>query len=250
MHRTMKPAALLAVLFLSAAAVSAQTAFSGLDAAQKAALARGETVFRSLSSYKKLAIPAAAPGATELIAAMKDLGPNYLGETIMVVPRTAAGSDALSRLAAILIDVAGYKGIPYWSVANERFYDLFSKSEQVSRTDKPGAVSIEARHHMEPFDEYRAAYTVSTFPSRLYYTGENLTPLVYSYRDLKVLDPGRLRWVMSAWTEGDNYVFYGVGAARAFDLFGLFRDKMETSLVGRIKAFFGYAFGKMREAGS
>lgn len=51
--------------------------------------------------------------------------------------------------------------------------------------------------------------------------------------------------MLTAYEEGDHYVLYGVGAARAFDMLGAFRPKIEASLLGRIKAFFGHAFGKV-----
>lgn len=57
--------------------------------------------------------------------------------------------------------------------------------------------------------------------------------------------PGKMRWMLTAYEEGDHYVLYGVGAARAFDMLGAFRPKIEASLLGRIKAFFGHAFGKV-----
>lgn len=228
--------------FTLALGVGAQPAFTELSAAERAQLGAGKAVFRSLSGWRRLALPEAAPNAGALYETMRALNPNYLGETIMVVPKAAAGADALARLAAMLGDVAGYRGIPYWSEANQRSYDLFSSSAELSRRESVGVLTVEARQYMEPFEEYRARYTVRLSHGNLYYSGENLSPLVYEYRDLKVMDPGRLQWAISAWEEGDSYVLYGVGAARAFDMLGLFRSKIEASLIGRIKAFFGHAF--------
>jgi hypothetical protein len=242
-HRAALAAIVLALSSLAGA--FAQAEFTVLTQAERASLSKGEAVFRSLSSHRKLAMPAGAPYAAELLESMKQLGPNYLGETIMVIPKAKGGPDLLARLAALLEDTAGYKGIPYWSEANERFYDLFAKSSQLSKAAAGDTVTIEALHYMEPFDEYRARYTLRSGRGSLYYAGENLTPLVYEYRDIKVLDPGKMRWVLSAYDAGDRYVLYGVGAAKAFDMMGLFRGKIETSLVGRIKAFFGFVFGKL-----
>ncbi len=240
-------AALAAIILIlsSFTGAYAQAEFVGLSTAERAALTKGEAVFRSLSSYKKLALPSGVPNAAELLEAMKKLGPNYLGETIMVIPKAKGGPDLLARLAALLEDTAGYKGIPYWSEANERFYDLFAKSSQLSKAVLGDTTTIEALHYMEPFDEYRARYTLRRGSGVIYYAGENLTSLIYEYRDVKVLDPGKMRWVLSAYDAGDRYVLYGVGAAKAFDMLGLFRGKIETSLVGRIKAFFGFVFGKL-----
>jgi hypothetical protein len=231
--------------FASLAGAYAQAEFTGLSAAERAALSKGDAVFRSLSGYKKLALPDSFPHAEQILEAMKKLGPNYLGETIMVIPKSKGGPDLLARLAALLEDTAGYKGIPYWSEANDRFYDLFAKSAQLSKVTSGDTTTIEASHYMEPFDEYRARYILRAAGGTVYYAGENLTPLVYEYRDIKVLDPGKMRWILSAYDAGDRYLLYGVGAAKAFDMMGLFRGKIETSLVGRIKAFFGFVFGKL-----
>ena len=35
------------------------------------------------------------------------------------------------------------------------------------------------------------------------------------------------------------------GAVRAFDMFGAIRDRLETSFLGRVEAFFGYMSKKL-----
>ncbi len=92
---------------------------------------------------------------------------------------------ALSRLAASHEDVKGYVSIPYWSQQNQRTYDLFDEREILSRTSKDGLVVTEVAQHMERFDDFKARYSLrpigeAGMPARaLWYTSENLSPIVY-----------------------------------------------------------------------
>jgi len=51
-------------------------------------------------------------------------------------------------------------------------------------------------------------------------------------------------WRLEAYAEGDRWILYGIGAVKAFDMFGLLRDRLSASFMGRIEAFFGYMYKK------
>jgi len=55
-------------------------------------------------------------------------------------------------------------------------------------------------------------------------------------------------WELYVFCHNDGLYVYGVGAVKAFDLFGLFRDRLEPSLMGRVEAFFTYITKKIAPA--
>jgi hypothetical protein len=208
---------------------------TGLGAAELAALGQGEPVIRLLKGAGELSLPEAAPGGRETRAAVARLKPNYLVEVVASYP-SAALSDALRGLAAALDDVEGYVGIPYYSEKNKKTYDLFDRARVLSRSGEAGAAAIEAAMHMKPFEDYRARYEVSLSAEALLFTGANLDNLVY--KGVKAVKPGEMLWRIVAYRAGDRILFFGVGAVKAFDLFGAARDRLEPSFIGRTRAFF------------
>lgn len=248
-----KVAAAFVAMALACAAAIAEPAFSGLGPEESAALDAGKAVIRSVRDSKSLSLAVSGKEADELRARIASLRPNYLSEVMAAAPAPDAAAVAalFGRLAAALADTPGYAGIPYYSKANKRYYDLFDKSQLVSRKAQADGEILEVKQHMEPFDEYVARYEYRLeggrlAPSALAFTGTNLEPIVYSYRNFKAVAAGGMVWSLYAFRSGDRVLFYGVGAVKAFDLFGAFRGKLETSFTGRIESFFDYMSKSMR----
>jgi hypothetical protein len=243
---------LFAALTIAATgAISAQAAlavpsgaqpFARLDEAETAALARGETVFREASGWKDLAVPPDAPFASSLIEETRKSGANYIGEVLMVLPRTGATEALPARLAAALSDVEGYVGISYYSKKNRQTYKLFDRMKVIERSGSAAAGRVRAEQHMEPFSAYEAGYEWSSTPASVSFRSENLTPL--SYKGTKAVSPGTMVWRLEAYAAGDSWVLYGIGRVKAFDMLGILRDRLSASFMGRIQAFFGSMYEK------
>jgi hypothetical protein len=235
-------------LFCFAQSGAAQLPLS-LKAADAERLMRGEALIRELGSYRDLALTASGASAESIRNAVKKLKPNYLSEVVALVPRREA---AIELLAAKLADVKGYVGIQYWSKRQKTYYDLFDTMEIVSRKTIPGGEEIETRQHMEPFSEYSCRYTYRIAASaqgqgsELYFASENLSKISYSYQGIDAVSAGDMIWMLYAFPSGDWLVFYGVGAVKAFDMFGVIRDRLKTSFLGRIESFFGAMLDKMK----
>lgn len=227
---------------LAAGRVFAAGPFAGLSAAEEAALARGEALVRTPSGASRLSPPEGAPGAGELLESMQRLKPNYLVEVIAVV----RGGDpaVLDRLASALSSPEGWVGIPYFSKRHDRTYDLYDLSAATSRSRLPDGESFEARHHMQPFENYTARYELKRTAESLVFSGATTSPLVY--KGVRATGPGDLQWRILAWKGPDAWYFYGVGAVRAFDLFGAARERLEPSFIGRTEAFFEFMRSRFR----
>jgi hypothetical protein len=249
---------LLTAIMASAAAQSTAP-FSGLNAQEFARLQEGEAVIRSVPDARKLALAATGKTADEIRAQVAAIRPNYLSEVMALVSVAddKAASAVLERLAAAVADVKGYIGIPYWSKRQKTFYDLFDKMDIWSTKPLPGGESIEVVQHMEPFDDYGARYDyrlesspgIPAAPgkaSALTLSATNLGPIVYSYGGYKAVSPGGMLWSLYVYRDSGRILFYGVGAVKAFDGFGLFRERLETSFMGRVEHFFGFMIKKLR----
>jgi hypothetical protein len=236
----------LASLIPRFAAAEAQQPLSGLGADDLLRLSRGEAVIRQVRDARSLALSAKGELADRLISRISALKPNYLSELIFLAPEREG---AIESLALALADVKGYIGIPYWSKRQKTYYDLFDKMEITSRTTLEGGERIEAVEHMEPFAEFgcRYAYRASASPSgggsELFFECENTSPI--SYSGISAVSPSHMTWLLYAFPSEGKIVFYGVGAVKAFDMFGVIRDRLETSFLGRVEAFFGYMSKKL-----
>ena len=234
--------------------------FVGLTEAEKATLERGELVIHPLKDVGKLNLAYSDAETQEIQKRVKALQPNYTAEFMAAIPvRDEAQSAAtISKIGAVLSDVDGYVNIPYWSKQQQSTYPLFDKIQVLDRkpggdnkdnksktsfTDKPESIraeSIEVKQHMEPFDDFRARYDYRLGAGTLRFSAINEDAIVYSYQHFSAVSPGNMIWEMYAFPVNGNLYIYGVGAIKAFDMFGVFRSRLEPSLMGRVEAFFGY----------
>jgi hypothetical protein len=241
--------AVIAAGFVGAATFANPTpvtkVFQGLSDEERATLEQGHALIRQASSARSLSLAAPGAFADEIRARVRALGANYVGEVIMVVPGGAASSGSLEALAKDLANVEGYVGIPYRSKQSNRTYDLFDKMTIVERTTQSDGQTVVADQHMDPFLEYRAQYSYELEGVELHFRSENLTTI--SYRGFNAVGPGDMLWFLYGFPQDGAICLYGVGAVKAFDLFGLFGDRMKTSFMGRIQAFFSYLYAKRAE---
>jgi hypothetical protein len=234
-----------ALLLALGEASGAQPAFV-LGDADKAQLDSGHAVIHEVKEPRDLSLKASGAIADELRSRVAALRPNYLSEVVFAAPRR---DGAMDGLAAALSDVKGYVGIRYWSKRNETWYDLFDKMDVRSRTKADGSETIETWQHMEPFSDYGCRYTCRTLvpapggESELFFLCENTTSI--SFNGISAVSAGNMVWMLYAFPEGDRILFYGVGAVRAFDMFGVIRDRLQVSFMGRVESFFMFMSGKL-----
>jgi hypothetical protein len=248
MRHLIRGAAVLAFALWAGASFGQGAAFPlTLGAEDAARLGRGESVIRMVDNPRKLSLSAEGEFAAELRSRIASLKPNYLSEVMLSIPYRPG---AIEALAAALSDVKGYCGIEYYSKRQKKIYPLFDKMEVKARRSEAGGEVIEAWQHMDPFSEYKSVYRYRTKASptgpgsELFFIGENTSAL--SYEGVEAVTPGDMAWALYAFPSGGRIFFYGVGGVRAFDMFGVLRDRLEVSFMGRIEAFFGYMSKKLR----
>lgn len=227
---------------------SIQKSFTDLSLEDTETLLRGEPLIRSIRSPARMGLAAKGSAAYEVRERIASLKPNYLTELMLVID---AGSESgvsahLDRLVAALADVERYVKIPYWSRKNQTTYDLFDRMTILSRTPRRGGEQIEVLQHMEPFDDFKARYEYRREGGELRFSSSSAETIVYSYMKFSAVAPGNMLWELYAFRDGANLVVYGIGAVKAFDMMGLFRDRLEPSFMGRIEAFFLHVARRMQ----
>jgi uncharacterized protein YoxC len=215
----------------------------GLTAEEVDSLKKAKALIRDVNSPSKLAISPFDETASNIKTSVEKLNPNYISEVIALVPYTREKRQ-LEDLATVLSDIERYVGIPYWSVSMQKTYDLFDKMIILTRKNLDGVVYIEADQHMKPFEDYRASYEFRLEGQSLYFQSKNLTHI--SYKGIRSVSPGGMLWFLYVFRSGDYLVYYGTGAVKAFDMFGLFRDRLEVSFIGRVSAFFNHMQAQLK----
>ena len=260
--------AALSIAFVAAAPLAGATdkkgtlsydgIFLGLTEAERASLEQGELVVHALKDAGKLSLAYSDTETQEMQRRVKAIQPNYTAEFMAAIPvrDEAQTRTIINQIVAVLSDVNGYVDIPYWSKQQKKTYPLFDKMQVLDR--KPivdeksklnalnakgagdNAESIQVLQHMEPFDDFRARYDYRVAGSALRFSAVNEDSIVYSYQHFSAVSPGNMIWELYVFPVNGNLCIYGVGAIRAFDMFGIFRSRLEPSLMGRVEAFFGY----------
>ncbi len=217
---------------------------TGLSTQEIELLKNGGALIRQVDTASKLSL---VPFDAEALAILKEiaqLNPNYLVEVIALVPYVPSAKQ-IEQLAGALFDFEGYIGIPYYSVRMKKTYDLFDKMNILLRKDVPSGEYIEAEQHMKPFEDYKASYEYRMSADSLVFHSVNLSHL--TYKGIRSVAPGDMKWHLYVFNSKGLLVYYGVGAVKAFDMFGLIRNRLEVSFIGRVGAFFDYMSAQLKE---
>jgi len=215
--------------------------FRNLTKSDSAALGNGETVFRQPSSWKDLSLPLSSPFYKEIEDVIKKGNQNYIGEILLVMPEIE-GDTVISEISSRLVDFEHYAGMPYWSERKKRYYDLFDWIKVNKGTREISKGFVETTQFMKPFGEYSASYNWAFGKDLLIFSGVNTTPI--TYKGVWAVNAGNMVWLFRAYSKDNYWIFYGLGAVKAFDLYGALRDRLSVSFMGRIEAFFRYAYGE------
>lgn len=208
------------------------------------ALEEGAAVIRSFKSYKDLVV--AGDKDHPFREALREMKPNYLAEAFILIPGNESESGILlDLLCENLGDFTAWKSIPYWSARQETWYDLFSEATVEKHEIKGTRSSWVTRFIMNPFTSYRTSTDIEREAGKLVFNSRNEDEISYAYNDMKAIKKHNMHWYIEAEAGEDGLLIYGVGAVYAFDMFGVIRNRLETSLTGRMRAFFSWHFDRL-----
>jgi hypothetical protein len=214
---------------------------ANLSASERSRLAAGEILMRNIGKAKNISLNPVNPLAAKTIETIQKLNPSYLAEVIQV-RRYRPEERLIDRVKAVLIDVPSYKGIPYWSVTNQKWFELYSRAAVLSSRTQGGTTAIGAELVMDPFTPIDAAIVVTVEGDTLYYSMINNNSL--KAEGITAVKEKCMNSIIIVFREGDSLVLYGIGGVKAPVIFFL-KDRIERSFMNRIKTFCMYVYEKL-----
>jgi hypothetical protein len=214
--------------------------FKGITSDEFAQLERGEILFRILDSYEDISFRNSDTEGEHIIDLLAEVNPNFLAETLMVVP-VDEKKDNLGFIRDVLLDVTLFDDIPYFSKQKQKWYPLYQNTQVLSQTNEfPGRDSILTYHKMKPFEPQETKYIYSLQGNTFLFESRNNTNVYY--KGIKAVKEGNMITFLWVQDEGDRLIVYGVGGASAFTFFGLFGSRLDDSFIGRVEAFFSWFY--------
>ncbi|MEL3901243.1 MAG: hypothetical protein P1P60_00190 [Treponema phagedenis] len=226
----------------AAFAVFSQSLFNdNLTVQEREKLEAGQILIRNIGKAKKISLNPVTEQAEDLINRIKKLKPAYLAEIIQIRPESG-NEHLIDGIKPLLLDVQGYVGIPYWSERQQQFYDLYSSAEivQSNMTGSGGSMNVDL--DMMPFGAVNVDIELSDTGTAVFYGMKNTGNLKYD--NITVIRSGRMQSFVYVFKYNGSIILYGIGGVNAPSVFFL-RDRIETSLINRIKTFCTYIFEKI-----
>ena len=205
----------------------------------------GEVLIRNTGSLNRMCVNSVNPVVEKALATAKAVKPAYLAEIVQVRPYVQ-GENIIQTFEDLIMDIQSYVGIPYYSEHNGIWVDLYASANILSlnRTDKGSDARVDL--YMEPFGTITTAIHTEFTPETYYYESKNESKV--KYNGITCVNKNNMRSIIVIFQDGDNLVFYGIGAVNA-PTFSFIRDRVELSFMNRIKTFCNFFFAKLNEAG-
>jgi hypothetical protein len=205
-----------------------------LSTEESTKLSQGEIIVRNIGSQKKICLNDINDRTSEILADFKKLKPSYLAETIQIRPITSNTSSEIKKLHEVLIDVSNYVGIPYYSVRNETWYDLYSSAEVKNHYFSGKKECVNVDFQMNPFGIINTDITTESNSTSLFYKSVNTSKIKYD--GFTCVDPGELISYIYVFNYGSWQIIYGIGGADAPSIFFM-QSRLEAAFVNRITSF-------------
>ena len=229
-----------------------QNSFAGvfnknMTAEEQKTLDRGEVLIKNIAYQKNMSLNKDFNEDTQaLTEEIKQLNPKYLAEIIQIKPYK--GNENLPEvLTELLYNVSDYKGIPYYSERNKKYYNLYDSAEIqketiITQNTYKTSKELEALFVMEPFDKVYETINLTQTSNSVYYSSINTNKLRYK-DEFDCVWPKKLKICIILFRDGDNWVLYGIGGVNAPRI-PFFTERIETSFINRIKTFCSFIFSK------
>ena len=229
-----------------------QNSFAGvfnknLTAEEQKTLDRGEVLIKNIAYQKNMSLNKDFNEDTKaLTEEIKQLSPKYLAEIIQFKPYK--GNENLPEiLTGLLYNVSDYKGIPYYSERNKKYYNLYDSAEIqketiITQNAYKTSKQLEALFVMEPFDKVYETINLTQTTNSVYYSSINNNKLRYK-DEFDCVWPKKLKICIILFRDGDNWVLYGIGGVNAPRI-PFFTERIETSFINRINTFCSFIFSK------
>ena len=180
---------------------------------------------------------------TQIYNELSKLNPNYLAEIIKVVPKEL-DTNLINTIESEILNIENYTKIPYYSVRNKKWYDLYDSAKINSITGTDFEKNLDFTVEMTPFGIINMNGKVYSTPNNLYFYMKNTNKVVYEKMNITCVKPQKMYCAIYLFEYEDVYILYGVGGVNAPSIFFL-KDRIDTAFIGRINAFCTYMFDQI-----
>jgi hypothetical protein len=244
------------LLFLSHVAPLPAQVYSylgGLPSGARQDLMTQRSVSRTHTNVRDVELAPDFPGVRDAIRNLRSVGANIVSERLILVDGPVSDAGLTTVFNAVL-GVSGLSHIKYYNPEKDAHHDLFRESFRVA-DDKnldrlpdiqvdtiPEYVAIPVLQDLPPFGDVLQTYRYESVSHSgvdgFHFSSENEWDI--RYRRIRVVKPEEM--ITYAWViRGDDYLLvYGIGAAKVFTGFGLFRDRIENSFTSRTDGLFDW----------
>jgi hypothetical protein len=202
-----------------------------------------------IENHRQIAFVPDHPLAERISDTVGRVRPNVISEQIVLVPRRV-GPDELLILFNSLRRISNLSYLQYRNERKDTTSDLFHDSYAVKdgdsreRIDDPVVAEIPSRDEIHvlqglpPFGTVLSSYTYVSEGSAFLFSGTNQDTM--TYRGVPVVQSGNMITTILVIAGEDYLLMYGIGAVRAFKMFGLLDDRIEAAFSGRTEGLFNW----------
>ena len=189
------------------------------------------------------------PFSREIQRRVDDARPNVISEQLVLVTTEASPAERL-ELFNSLRRVSELSHLQYYNERTEQTNALFNESfavrgpqdrrriEDPTVSRLPREDSFFVLQGLPPFGTVVSRYAYQSNDEAFLFTGTNEDSL--TYREMAVVRPGNMVTTILVIAGDDFVLMYGLGAVRAFKLFGLLDDRIEAAFSGRTEGLFDW----------
>jgi hypothetical protein len=253
----MKRSILCSLLFLSlvlpgvprADAQSLDDVLANLSPRHRRELLDSGSIEQYIENHRQIAYVPDHPLAERISDSVGRVRPNVISEQIVLVP-TRVTPDELLTLFNSLRRISDLSYLQYRNERKDTTSDLFHDSFAVDNADSrqriddpvvsqmPSRDEIQVLQGLPPFGSVLSSYSYISEGSSFLFFGTNEDTL--NYRGVPVVQAGNMITTILVIAGEDYLLMYGIGAVRAFKMFGLLDDRIEAAFSGRTEGLFNW----------
>lgn len=233
----------------SAFAQSLDDLLSGLSRSDRRELLETGSLEQYIENHRRIAYVPDHSLAETVVDQVNSVRPNVISEQLVLV-REEIGSPELLTLFNSLRRISDLSYLEYFNsrkdTTNELFYDSFAVDGPENRTRIPDPTvsripsedSVWVLQGLPPFGTILSRYTYQAQGAAFLFAGTNEDTL--TYRNVPVVRSGNMITNIVVIAGDDFVLMYGIGAVRAFKMFGLLDDRIEAAFSGRTEGLFNW----------
>ncbi len=230
---------------------SLESLLSSLPRDARIALLESGSIEQYLEDRDDVSLIPDHPLTRHIRRALRDAKPNVISEQLVLV-EAAIDERGTVDLFNSLRRVSELSYIQYYNAGTDRTHDLFHESQAIDNPDDrriiPDPVLAELPRDdlvwvlqgVPPFGDIVSEYRYRSENGAFLFFGTNHEAM--PYRGFRVVRPRNMVTAILVVPTDEHVLMYGLGGVRAFTVFGLLDDRIESAFSGRTDGIFAWYY--------